>query len=217
MMAWLRGTFCFATYEGLMSMQVPRAHAHAQGAACSASCPINHPELYTAADSDGIAPLAARQHAAEHVAPGEETATVYCGSWAHGDVTPCRGLNFRRLPLGPDGVPVGTCSICRAVRVVPELGADPLALAVFLGRFDGEERLALEALVACIQADLAAWKANGEPTDGTMSRLQHATRAAFGQATRDAVEELTRHRRPGEEVDAVIADVRRLCGLYPRL
>lgn len=84
-------------------------------------------------------------------------------------------------------------------------------LTPYLDQFSGPLRLALDALVACSAAHVAAWRANGSPTDGTMDRLQHATQRAVEEANRLVLEacaeaQITR----GLEI---LAEVRRLAEL----
>jgi len=59
-------------------------------------------------------------------------------------------------------------------------------LAETLVRYSGPLRLALDAYAACLVAARAAWRANGEPTDGTANALQRALYAATWEAERDA-------------------------------
>ncbi len=60
------------------------------------------------------------------------------------------------------------------------------AYATIVAGLDEDTVAQLDALAACYAAHLAAWKANGRSTDGTMSKLQHDTHRATVTALRYA-------------------------------
>lgn len=84
-------------------------------------------------------------------------------------------------------------------------------LDVYLSQFAARDlRLSLDALVACYGACAAAWRANGEPSDGTEDDLQRALRAAVRQAELGVYRAARKTGLEDETTAGVIPVVRRL-------